>query len=159
MRSSKGITTVMAAFGILFWTACGGGQSGETQNAQATANPCAANPCAANPCDMQQGQMAEGVTAELVNQGAEIYAGAGLCYACHGQDAKGMPGLGANLIDGEWLHSDGSLDALTNTVMNGVSAEESSSGTPMPPRGGSGITDDQVKAVSAYVYSLSHSDS
>ncbi len=157
MRSSKGITTVMAAFGILFWTACGGGQSGEsseTQNAQTTANP-----CAANPCDMQQGQMAEGVTAELVNQGAEIYAGAGLCYACHGQDAKGMPGLGANLTDGEWLQSDGSLEALTNTVMNGVSAEESSSGTPMPPRGGSGITDDQVKAVSVYVYSLSHSDS
>jgi mono/diheme cytochrome c family protein len=26
----------------------------------------------------------------------------------------------------------------------------------MPPKGGSSITDDQVKAVAAYVYSLSH---
>jgi mono/diheme cytochrome c family protein len=26
----------------------------------------------------------------------------------------------------------------------------------MPPKGGSTITDDQVKAVAAYVYSLSH---
>ncbi len=26
----------------------------------------------------------------------------------------------------------------------------------MPPKGGSSITDDEVKAVAAYVYSLSH---
>jgi cytochrome c5 len=29
----------------------------------------------------------------------------------------------------------------------------------MPPKGGSSITDDQVKAVAAYVYSLSHKKS
>ena len=27
---------------------------------------------------------------------------------------------------------------------------------PMPPKGGAPLTDDQVKAVAAYVYSLSH---
>ena len=34
--------------------------------------------------------------------------------------------------------------------------EESKSGIPMPAKGGSSITDDEVKAVAAYVYSLSH---
>jgi hypothetical protein len=33
---------------------------------------------------------------------------------------------------------------------------ESKEGCPMPPRGGSSITDEEVKAVAAYVYSLSH---
>ncbi len=106
----------------------------------------------------QQGEMKmpAGVTAEMVKQGREVYAGAGLCYVCHGAEGKGMPGLGANLVDKEWLHSDGSFDGITKSVMNGVESSKSSTGTAMPAKGGSGITDEQVKAVSAYVYSLSH---
>jgi mono/diheme cytochrome c family protein len=41
-------------------------------------------------------------------------------------------------------------------VIKGITKEESKSGIVMPPKGGSTITDDQVKQVSAYVYSLSH---
>lgn len=52
------------------------------------------------------------------------------------------------------MQNDGSYEGIVETVMNGVSGEESSSGTPMPPKGGSGITDEQVRAVAAYVYSL-----
>jgi cytochrome c5 len=37
-----------------------------------------------------------------------------------------------------------------------VTKEESKSGIMMPPRGGSTISDEDVKAVAAYVYSLSH---
>ena len=40
--------------------------------------------------------------------------------------------------------------------MIGVPKEASKSGIVMPLRGGSTITDDEVKAVAAYVYSLSH---
>jgi cytochrome c5 len=41
-------------------------------------------------------------------------------------------------------------------VTKGVTKEESKSGIMMPPRGGSTISDEDVKAVAAYVYSLSH---
>jgi mono/diheme cytochrome c family protein len=92
----------------------------------------------------------------MVNQGKEIFAGAGLCNVCHGADGTGMPGLGANLTDDQWLHSDGSYQGIIQTVTSGVEASSSSTGTAMPPKGGSGITDDQVKAVAAYVYTLGH---
>jgi len=84
-----------------------------------------------------------------------VYEGAGICSSCHGPDGTGIPNLGANLTDGEWLHSDGSYEALVETVMNGVTAEESSSGVPMPARAGTNISDEQVRAAAAYVWTLS----
>ena len=89
-----------------------------------------------------------------IAQGDSLFHGAGNCYACHGSNAQGA--VGPNLTDAEWLHSDGSYDAIVKQITTGVPQSESKSGIPMPPRGGSTITDDQVKAVAAYVYSLSH---
>ncbi len=100
-------------------------------------------------------KLPEGVTAEMIKQGKEIFGGAGICFTCHGQDAKGVQGLGASLVDKEWKQSDGSYQGIVNTIMKGVSAEKSTTKTPMPPKGGSQITDAQVKAVAAYVWSLS----
>lgn len=97
-----------------------------------------------------------GVTSEMVTQGKTLFTGPGLCTACHGSDAKGMPGLGANLTDAKWLHSDGSYDAIVQQILTGVPANKSTSGSMMPPKGGSSLTDAQVKAVAAYVWSLSH---
>jgi cbb3-type cytochrome c oxidase subunit III len=97
-----------------------------------------------------------GVTPDMVKEGKALFAGAGICAACHGADAKGTPGLGANLTDAKWLHSDGSYDAIVKQVMTGVPANKSTSGSLMPPKGGSALTDAQVKAVAAYVWSISH---
>lgn len=97
-----------------------------------------------------------GVTPQMIKDGQGIFQGAGLCTACHGPDAKGLPSLGANLTDTEWLHSKGTYDDIVKQVMTGVTADKSTSGTVMPPKGGSSITDAQVKAVAAYVWSLSH---
>jgi cytochrome c5 len=41
-------------------------------------------------------------------------------------------------------------------IAKGVTKEESKTGVPMPAKGGSSISDDEVKAVAAYVWSLSH---
>lgn len=95
-----------------------------------------------------------GATAAMVAKGDTIFHKQGLCYACHGQDAKGL--VGPNLTDDIWLHSKGTYDDIVKQVMTGVPKEVSKSGIPMPPRGGSTISDDDVKAVAAYVYSLSH---
>jgi mono/diheme cytochrome c family protein len=101
-----------------------------------------------------QTSLPAGVTQEMVSKGDSIFHKTGLCYACHGQDAKGL--VGPNLTDDVWLHSKGTYDDIVKQVLSGVTKEQSKSGIPMPPRGGSTISDEDVKAVAAYVYSLSH---
>jgi mono/diheme cytochrome c family protein len=101
-----------------------------------------------------QSQLPQGVTQELIDKGNGIFHKDGLCYACHGADAKGM--VGPSLTDDVWIHSKGSYDEIIAQVEKGVTKEESKSGVVMPPKGGSSISDDDVKAVAAYVWSLSH---
>jgi mono/diheme cytochrome c family protein len=103
-----------------------------------------------------QAKLPAGVTQEMVDKGKVIFAGAGNCYACHGQNAQGMLGPTTNLIDATWVHSDGSYPKIAEYIKIGVTKEQSKSGIPMPPRGGSKITDEEVDLVAAYVYSLSH---
>lgn len=95
-----------------------------------------------------------GVTPAAIAKGDTIYHKTGMCYACHGTNAEGT--VGPNLTDAEWLHGDGSYDMIVATVTSGVPADKAKKGIPMPPKGGSSITDEEVKAVAAYVYSLSH---
>ena len=106
----------------------------------------------------QAQELPEGVTTALIEDGGKIYRGEGLCYACHGQQGKGMPNLGADLTDDKWIHSDGALEGIIETITKGVSGDESTVGTIMPPKGGSSIDDAKIKAVAAYVWSLSHGD-
>jgi len=100
-------------------------------------------------------ELPEGVTPAMVEEGKGLFDGAGICMSCHGPAGEGIPNLGANLTDDEWLHVDGSYESLVDNIMTGVTAQESSSGVPMPAKGGTAITDDQVNAVAAYVWTLS----
>lgn len=140
---------LLAALAIGF-AACGGG---EQQQAQAAPETPAPEPAAATPA-MSAGELPAGVTQAMVDEGKTLYHGAGICYTCHGPDGIGVTGLGPALNDATWLHSDGSYDALVGQIMGGVAAGESTSGVAMPAKGGSAITDEQVRAVAAYVYSL-----
>ena len=107
------------------------------------------------PAVVAQG-LPEGVTEQMVTEGETIFRGAGICFTCHGQDAKGVPGLGADLSDKEWTHSDGTYEDIVATIMKGAT---NAAGAVMPPKGGPPLTDDQVKAVGAYVWSLSNKPS
>ncbi len=91
---------------------------------------------------------------ELIAKGDTVFHKTGLCYACHGNNAEGT--VGPNLTDAEWLHGDGSLEMIAATVTAGIPADKAKTGIAMPPKGGSSISDEDVKAVAAYVYSLSH---
>ena len=94
-----------------------------------------------------------GVTQAMVTQGKTIFTGAGNCFACHGANAEGTP-IAPKLADGTWLNIDGSYPAIVDLVTKGV-AQPKQSMVPMAPKGGTTINDEQVKAVAAYVWSIS----
>jgi mono/diheme cytochrome c family protein len=93
-------------------------------------------------------------TPEMVAKGDALFHSSANCYACHGSKAEGL--VGPNLTDAEWLHSKGTYDDIVAQIKKGVPKEESKSGIVMPPKGGADLSDDDVKAVAAYVYSLGH---
>ena len=93
----------------------------------------------------------------MIARGDEVFHGPGNCYACHGSKAEGL--VGPNLTDSEWIHSKGTLAEIEAQILHGVPKEESKSGIPMPPKGGSTISDEDVKACAAYVHSLSQKGS
>jgi cbb3-type cytochrome c oxidase subunit III len=97
---------------------------------------------------------AAGYSPELVAKGDALFHASANCYACHGSNAQGL--VGPNLTDAEWIHSKGSYDEIVAQINHGVPKEESKSGIVMPPKGGATLSDDDVKAIAAYVYSLSH---
>jgi mono/diheme cytochrome c family protein len=109
----------------------------------------AAGPAAAQRAD----SLPDGVTPAMVAAGKKYFEGEGLCTACHGQDAKGM--LGPNLTDKVWLHGKGHYREIVAQILAGVPMDSSRSGQIMPPRGGSALDDEQVRAVAAYVWTLS----
>ena len=89
----------------------------------------------------------------LIARGDAVFHGAGNCYACHGSKGEGL--VGPSLTDSEWIHSKGSLEEIEAQIIHGVSKEEAKSGIPMPPKGGSNLSDEDIKACAAYVHSLS----
>jgi mono/diheme cytochrome c family protein len=107
----------------------------------------------------QSAALPRGVTEQMVQDGEQLFKTAGNCWACHGEDATGARGVGANLTDDEWWHSDGSYEAIVRTIGTGVPTDSVRNpyGAMMPPRGGSRLTDDQLRAVAAYVWSLRRS--
>lgn len=99
-------------------------------------------------------------TAAQVAMGDSIYHARG-CRNCHGMDAKGATN-GPNLTTGKFMHVDGSYQGFVDLITTGVPADkiqDPAHKIPMQPRGGARpapLTDDQIKAVAAYVYSLNH---
>lgn len=99
----------------------------------------------------------KGATPEMVALGDKIYHGQGvstMCIGCHGATGKGSP-LGPDLTSNKWLWSDGNLTGIAKTITDGV-MQPKKYRSAMPPLGGSELTNDQVLALAAYIWSLSH---
>ncbi len=98
-----------------------------------------------------------GAPKEMVALGERIFLGqvaGGTCTGCHGADAKGTP-LGPSLTGPHWLWSDGSYAAIAKTITAGV-PQPKNYRSPMPPMGGAQLTSEQVSALAAYIWALSH---
>jgi mono/diheme cytochrome c family protein len=104
-----------------------------------------------------QGGGASSITPAMIALGDSIFHGqtaGGTCYTCHGQNEKGTT-LAPNLTDKTWIDGDGSYNYLVQRVTTGV-PQPKQYPAPMPPKGGANLSDAQVRAVAAYVYSLSN---
>jgi mono/diheme cytochrome c family protein len=96
------------------------------------------------------GQLPQGVSADQGNQGRTLYRAN--CVMCHGEGGEGTQ-LGPSLVDNEWSRGTGTFEEIIQVVTEGAPATEQF-GVPMPPRGNGALTDAQIRAVSAYAYSL-----
>ena len=80
------------------------------------------------------------------------------CARCHGDNGAGGRN-GPDLTDAEWVQSDGSLEGVYETIFWGVRRRDLHDSTrrfQMNPKGGLNLTDDETRALAAYVWSLAH---
>ena len=105
------------------------------------------------PLDIDPSILPEGVTVAMAEEGQDIFHGAGICASCHLREGVGG-GLAPNLTDDVRLHIDGEYESIVELIITGVPVPLEHPG-PMQPRAGTSITDEQVRAVAAYVYTLS----
>ena len=100
-----------------------------------------------------------GVTTRTIALGDSLFH-ASSCTRCHGADAKGAQN-GPNLTTATHMHVNGTYDDFVRIITSGVprdSIQDKSHRFGMQPRGGTQnpLNDEQIKAVAAYVFSLSH---
>jgi len=78
------------------------------------------------------------------------------CPACHGPDAKGLPGLGKDMTTSEFIKakSDGEL---VEFIKAGRAPDDplNTTGVPMPPKGANpALTDADILAIVKFIRSL-----
>jgi mono/diheme cytochrome c family protein len=154
MRNSFARPTLMliAAMAI---AACSSG-SATTSSAP---TPASAQSGATTTAKAAGGGLPAGVTTAMITQGDSLFHAAS-CVRCHGADAKGAQN-GPSLMGPTFMHVNGTYEDFVRLIMSGVPADsikDKAHRFAMRPKGGgqTPLTDDQVKAVAAYVYSLSH---
>jgi len=148
----------LAAAAIGACSSGGGSSTTSTSPAPAAAPPggAASSSAAAAPA----AGLPAGVTTAMVAMGDSIYHARG-CRNCHGPDAKGRQN-GPDLTSGKFTHVNGSYNDFVRIITVGVPADsikDKSHTIAMPARGGgrpAPLTDDEIRAVAAYVYSLNH---
>ena len=99
-----------------------------------------------------------GVTAGMVAAGDSLFNAPRSCNGCHGKG--GVDGRnGPNLTTGKYEHIDGSYESIVHIVTVGIpkdSIKHPEHRFPMRPRGGHDDTDEQIKNLAAYVWTLGH---
>jgi mono/diheme cytochrome c family protein len=140
-------TSLLAAVVL---AACAGDAADDT----ATTDDAPAAAPAPAPAEPAGGAMLpEGVTATMVAEGKTLFE-TGVCQTCHGPTGSGSP-LAPNLRDAEWINTDGSYDGIMGIIRQGVPTPKQFPAA-MPVMGGGQFTDEQIRALAAFVYSIGH---
>ncbi len=100
----------------------------------------------------------DSVTPEQILAGSNLFNG-GTCVFCHAIAGRGSGTRAPDLSDVEWLHSQGDLDGILQTIISGVPQPNMKAVKPRPfpmnPKGGLNVSDEQLASVAAYVWALS----
>ncbi|HEU4647701.1 MAG TPA: cytochrome c [Gemmatimonadales bacterium] len=96
-----------------------------------------------------------GVTDSAIAWGRALFHGSANCSACHGKAGSGTDAA-PPLTGALWMHGPGTYEWLVEQIRQGIPAHHSVSGLAMPMRGWSNMNDDDVRAVAAYVWSITH---
>jgi mono/diheme cytochrome c family protein len=99
------------------------------------------------------------ITVAMVQHGDSLFH-ARSCVKCHGNDAHGAKNA-PSLMGPTFLHVNGTYGDFVRIITSGVPKDSIKVPThpfAMQPRGGNQnpMTDEEIRAVAAYVYSLSH---
>ena len=100
-------------------------------------------------------QRPPGVTDAAIAWGRDLFHGSAKCSTCHGEGGRGTE-RGPNITGAIWLHGPGTYESLIEQVKHGVPTSRSYTGEGMPPRGKVAMSEEAVRAVAAYVWSISH---
>lgn len=120
------------------------------------ASPAPAAAAAAPAASASAVRLPAGVTPAMVALGDSLF-NTGSCQRCHGQ--KGVGARNApSLVEGPWQHHKGTYQEIVATITTGIpktAFKDTTRPFAMNPRGGPmNLTDDQVKAVAAYVFTI-----
>ena len=99
-------------------------------------------------------QAAPAYPQEIVEEGKTLFLQT--CFACHGQDGKGLPNLGKDLTTSEFVQVS-TDDELLAYVQDGREADDpaNTTGVAMPPKGGFDfLTDDDILRIIAFIRSI-----
>lgn len=87
-------------------------------------------------------------------RGKEKYAS--VCSPCHGEDARGIPNLGKDLVGGDFSKKATEAELIALTIKGRPASDPANiTRIDMPPRGGNpALSDQQVADIIAYLRSL-----
>mgnify|MGYP001240080272 CR=1 FL=1 len=90
----------------------------------------------------------------LVSQGEQLFL---LCSACHGADGRGLPNLGKDLVESEFVAGLSDADLMTFIITGRPIWDPlNTTGIDMPGKGGNpAMTNEQIQAIIAYIRTLS----
>ncbi len=148
-------TRVLVRFAVpaaaLSLLACGGSRSTPAASAPA---PAVGAAMAAAPSD----GLPAGVTPAMVGAGDSLFNAPRSCNGCHGKG--GVNGRnGPNLTTGKYEHIDGSYASIVHVITVGIpkdSIRHAEHRFPMRPRGGHDYSDQEIRNLAAYVWTLGH---
>ncbi|MEX0891190.1 MAG: cytochrome c [Gemmatimonadota bacterium] len=148
-------TTLVGVFAMIGVVACGGDAGDDAMDDMDMDTPTVDAPATDAPAATDV-ELPEGVTQEMVARGQQVFTGAaggGTCFTCHTAEGTGTP-LAPDLTDDTWINTSGrNFEEIVQLVTTGV-PEPVEAAAAMPPMGGANLSEDDVRAVAAYVLTL-----
>ncbi len=101
---------------------------------------------------------AENITPEMIEQGRALFhasggEGASSCSMCHGDAGEGSAS-GPELRSGNYRNVTGTYSSIIDVVTIGIAEPKQFTGIAMPAMGGADMSEEEIRAVAAYTYTL-----